>query len=142
MSSSVRVTKLTDCAVTPIKANEKDAAFDIYSPEEISLPPGRVTAVRTGLVMVAPDGHYIKLLSRSGMAINGITVVGGVIDQGYRQEVKVLLLNSSETPYVVKKHSRMAQFTVDVVWSGLIEVHSELPPNCDTRKGGLGSTGV
>lgn len=130
-------------ALLPTKAHKGDAAFDVYASEPVLLDAGKVTPVPTGLILVPPQGYFIRLASRSGLALKGITVEAGIIDPGYRGEVKVLLYNTTNTPYHVVNGDRVAQILIERVYPfHTFDEVSEIPPNLiDSRNGGFGSTG-
>ena len=108
--------RLTDAARTPTRAHDGDAGFDLYAAESARLEPGQRAAVGTGIAVAIPDGHAGLVLPRSGLAAkHGITLVNapGLIDAGYRGEVRVLLLNTdSAEPFDVAPGDRIAQLMV------------------------------
>ena len=94
IKNNVNIEKSHPDAKTPHKAHKDDAAYDLYSCEDVELKPYEVTMVNTGLKMEIPKGHKGEVYSRSGLASKGVFVVNqpGKIDSGYRGEIKVLLL--------------------------------------------------
>jgi dUTP pyrophosphatase len=112
----LRVTRLRPGATLPARAYEGDAGVDLATCERVELGPGERALVPTGLAVAVPDGFAGFVLPRSGLAArHGITVVNspGLIDAGYRGEVKVVLLNTdpSET-FVAEPGERIAQLVV------------------------------
>src|SRR6201996_4107331 len=94
----LRVTRLKDNAVVPTRAHPGDAGLDLYSTELAHLGPGERWSVGTGIALEIPEGHAGLVLPRSGLAReHGIALVNapGLIDAGYRGEVRVLLLNTA-----------------------------------------------
>jgi dUTP diphosphatase len=112
----LRVAKLKEDAVVPTRAHEGDAGLDLYACEPAHLGPGERWSVGTGVAVEIPDGHSGLVLPRSGLARdNGIALVNspGLIDSGYRGELRVLLLNTdpAET-FRVEPGDRIAQLVV------------------------------
>jgi dUTP pyrophosphatase len=112
----LRVTRLRDEARIPSRAHEGDAGLDLYAAESATIAPGERASVGTAIAVAIPDGHAGLVLPRSGLAArHGITLPNapGLIDAGYRGEVRVLLLNTdpSET-FEVKLGDRIAQLVV------------------------------
>jgi dUTP pyrophosphatase len=130
-------------AVIPARAYEGDAGLDLAACERVELAPGERALVATGLAVAIPDGHAGFVQPRSGLAArHGITIVNtpGLIDSGYRGELKVILLNTdAREPFVVEPGMRIAQLVVLPVPA--VELHEvdELP---DTERGvrGFGSS--
>ena len=135
--------RLRQEAVVPTRAYEGDAALDLSACERVELAPGARAVVGTGLAVAIPDGHAGFVQPRSGLAArHGVTVVNspGLIDSGYRGEVKVVLLNTDRgEPFVVEPGMRIAQLVVvPVATPDPVEV-AELP---ETERGerGFGSS--
>jgi dUTP pyrophosphatase len=108
--------RLTDDATLPTRAHEGDAGLDLYAAEAASLGPGERTSVGTGVAVEIPEGHAGLVLPRSGLAArHGIALVNapGLIDAGYRGEVRVLLLNTDpEEAFEIATGDRIAQLIV------------------------------
>ncbi|MGZ4301934.1 MAG: dUTP diphosphatase [Gaiellaceae bacterium] len=118
-------------AVVPQRAYTGDAGLDLASCERIELGPGERALVGTGLAVAIPDGYAGFVQPRSGLAArHGLTVVNspGLVDSGYRGELRVVLLNSDRTePFVVEPGMRIAQLVVlPIPELELVEV-DELP---------------
>lgn len=110
------VARLSDDAVLPSRAHDGDAGLDLYACETAHLGPGERWSVGTGVAVEIPDGHAGLVLPRSGLAKkHGIALVNapGLIDSGYRGEVRVLLLNTdpAET-FRVEPGDRIAQLVI------------------------------
>ena len=110
------VAKLTDNAVLPTRAHEGDAGLDLYACEAAHIGPGERWSVGTGVAVEIPEGHAGLVLPRSGLARDhGIALVNapGLIDSGYRGELRVLLLNTdpAET-FRVEPGDRIAQLVL------------------------------
>jgi len=140
----LRIAKLKDEAVVPSRAHTGDAGLDLYACEAAHLGPGERWSVGTGVAVEIPEGHAGMVLPRSGIARDhGIALVNspGLIDAGYRGEVRVLLLNTdpAET-FRVEPGERIAQLVVVPV--GLPEpVEVEALSESSRGDGGFGSSG-
>ncbi len=127
----------------PSRAYEGDAGLDLSAAEAVVLAPGERAVIGTGLAVAVPEGHAAFVQPRSGFAArHGITIVNapGLVDSGYRGEVKVVLLNTGSEPFAVDPGMRIAQLVVLPVASpDPVEV-DELP---GTERGerGHGSSG-
>jgi dUTP pyrophosphatase len=129
----------------PGRARQGDAAFDLVARTSVELVPGSRTLVPTGTAIALPPGWCALLLPRSGLAMaHGLTLLNapGLVDAGYRGELKVLLVNTGADPVRIERGERIAQLLVQPVPDvRLVEV-SELPPSHDGRgEAGFGSTG-
>jgi dUTP pyrophosphatase len=118
-------------AVVPQRAYTGDAGLDLASCERVELGPGERALVGTGLAVAIPEGYAGFVQPRSGLAAShGLTVVNspGLVDSGYRGELRVVLLNTDRTePFVVEPGMRIAQLVVlPVPELELVEV-DELP---------------
>ena len=139
------VTRLHPDAVLPAYAHPGDAGRDLVAVEDVLLTAGGGRAlVGTGIAIAVPDGFGGFVLPRSGLAArHGVTCANapGLIDSGYRGEVKVALVNLDPSEdYQVKKGDRIAQLVLLPVGGHVAVVVDELPPS--TRgDGGFGSSG-
>jgi dUTP pyrophosphatase len=141
---TLRFARLTETAAAPTRAHTDDAGYDLRACEAATLPPGGRASVGTGVAVAIPDGHAGLVLPRSGLAArHGIALVNapGLIDAGYRGEIRVLLLNTDrETNFEVAPGDRIAQ---------LVVVRHETPELIEVDSldetargvGGFGSTG-
>ena len=123
----VAIRRLRPEAVLPQQAYEGDAGIDLAACEGAVLDPGARAVIATGLAVEIPDGHAGFVLPRSGLAArHGIGVVNspGLIDSGYRGEIRVVLLNSDrKAAFVVEAGMRIAQLVIAPVASvRLVEV--------------------
>jgi dUTP pyrophosphatase len=138
------VTRLRDDARLPTRAHEGDAGLDLYAVESASLGPGERAAVATGVAVEIPDGHAGLVLPRSGLAAShGIALVNapGLIDSGYRGELRVLLLNTDrERGFEIASGDRIAQLLLTPVVSAEAVEVAELEVSV-RGDGGFGSTG-
>jgi dUTP pyrophosphatase len=139
------VARLRDDAILPSQAYEGDAGLDLAACERLELGPGQRGVVGTGIAVAIPEGWAGLVLPRSGLAAkHGLTLVNapGLIDAGYRGEVRMILLNTDERePFVVEPGMRIGQLVlVEVASVRLLEV-DELSES-ERGTGGLGSSGV
>jgi len=131
--------RLHDGATMPARAYEGDAGLDLSACERVELEPGARAVVGTGLAVAIPDGHAGFVQPRSGLAArHGIAVVNspGLVDSGYRGELKVVLLNTDrDESFVVEPGMRIAQLVVvPVATPPPVEVQ-ELPASERGEKG-------
>ena len=113
------IKKLRDDAVVPTRAYDGDAGLDLSACERVELGPGQRALVGTGLAVAIPEGHAGLVQPRSGLASrHGITIVNtpGLVDSGYRGELRIILLNTDASePFVVEPGMRIAQLVVVAV---------------------------
>jgi len=137
------VQRLHDGATLPTRAYEGDAGLDLSASERVELGPGERAVVGTGLTIAIPDGHAGFVQPRSGLAArHGITILNtpGLVDSGYRGELKVVLLNTDRTDqFVIEPGMRIAQLVVVPVALPEPREVAELP---DSERGekGFGSS--
>jgi dUTP pyrophosphatase len=137
------VTRLHEGATLPSRAYEGDAGLDLAASERVEIGPGERAAVGTGLSVAIPDGHAGFVQPRSGLAArHGITVLNtpGLVDAGYRGELKVVLLNTDRSePFLVEPGMRIAQLVVvPVVLAEPKEV--DALPDSERAERGFGSS--
>jgi dUTP pyrophosphatase len=142
--TALRVRRLHPEARLPTRAYAGDAGLDLYASETLALEPGERASVSTGIAVEIPDGQAGLVLPRSGLAArHGIALVNapGLIDAGYRGEVRVLLLNTDRREaFTITQGERIAQ---------LVLVRIELPDIAEVQElalsdrgsGGFGSSG-
>ncbi len=140
----LRIAKLKDEAKVPTRAHEGDAGLDLYACEAAHLGPGERWSVGTGVAVEVPEGHAGLVLPRSGLARDhGISVVNspGLIDAGYRGEVRVLLLNTDPAEvFRLEAGERIAQLVISpIALAGPVEVESL--SESARGGGGFGSSG-
>jgi dUTP pyrophosphatase len=141
---SLRVQRLDDRATIPTRAYAGDAGLDLYALEAAVLEPGERASIRTGIAVEIPEGLAGLVLPRSGLALrHGIALVNapGLIDSGYRGEVRVLLLNTDRHDSC-KLHAgdRIAQLVLVAHASPPVVEVQELSAS-DRGQGGFGSSG-
>jgi dUTP pyrophosphatase len=125
------IQRLREDAVLPAQAYEGDAGLDLAAAEGVELAPGVRAVVGTGLAVAIPKGYAGFVQPRSGLAArHGISVVNspGLIDSGYRGEIRVVLLNTDRTePFSVEAGMRIAQLVVVPVPAVSVLATDELP---------------
>jgi dUTP diphosphatase len=141
---SLRVRRLDERARLPTRAYAGDAGLDLYALEETWLAPGRRASVPTGIAIEIPDGHAGLVLPRSGLALrHGIALVNapGLVDAGYRGELRVLLLNTDpDTGFAVAPGDRIAQLVLVRVEAPEVVEVGALGAS-ERGAGGFGSSG-
>ena len=140
----LKVQLLSDSATLPTRAHDGDAGLDLYASEPAHIGPGERWQVATGVAVEIPEGHAGLVLPRSGLARrHGISLVNapGLIDSGYRGEVKVLLLNNDPAEvFRINPGDRIAQLVITPVASA-DPVAAEVLSGSDRGESGFGSTG-
>ncbi|HEV7615928.1 MAG TPA: dUTP diphosphatase [Solirubrobacterales bacterium] len=140
----LQVTKLSEGAILPTRAHDGDAGLDLYACETAHIGPGERWGVGTGVGVAIPAGHAGLVLPRSGLARDhGISLVNspGLIDSGYRGELRVLLLNTdpAET-FRVENGDRIAQLLL-VPIALATPVEATALADSTRGEGGFGSSG-
>lgn len=130
-------------ALLPYQANEGDAGFDVYAIEKKDIPAGESALIRTGLQIELPKGTEAQIRPRSGLALkHAVTVLNspGTIDEGYRGEIKIILINHGKNDFRVEKHMRIAQMVIAPVMQIKLE-QSDVLSESARGEGGFGSSG-
>ncbi len=117
-----------------------DLAADLYSVQEVELPPGKVVPISTGIALAIPDGFGAIVEDRSGVALQGLATLAGVIDTGYRGEIKVVMVNLGEIAARIGKGDRIAQLRIVHRIEAAFTEESELS-STERQASGFGSTG-
>ena len=143
VSMDISLHKLDRELPTPHRAHHGDAGIDLYARHPTVLEPGERAIVATGVAVAIPEMHAGLVVPRSGLAArHGIGVVNapGLIDAGYRGEIKVIMVNHGDERFEVKRGDRIAQLVITPVALPEVVVVDEL--NSTQRDGGgLGSSG-
>jgi dUTP pyrophosphatase len=141
---NLRFARLSDEACVPERAHDGDAGWDLHAAEALTIGPGDRASVGTGIAIAVPDGHAGLVLPRSGLAAqHGIALVNapGLIDPGYRGEVRVLLLNTDrDEPFEVAVGDRIAQLVL-VAFEPVEGEEVEALDETVRGTGGFGSSG-
>jgi dUTP pyrophosphatase len=138
---NLKVKKLHRDAVLPKYNHDGDAGIDLFAFTETKLNSGERTSVPTGIAVEIPYGYVGLIWDKSGVAHKGgIKTLGGVIDSGYRGEIKVGVINLSKETYTFEKGHKIAQMLIQKVETVEIEEVEELSETVRGEKG-FGSTG-
>ena len=141
----VKLQRLTDTAMVPTYSHTTDACADIYADEDVIIAPGKTHCVSTGIALAIPDGFMVHIYARSGLSVKTPLRLAnsvGIIDAGYRDELKVPCWNSGTEPLHIEKGMRIAQ--MDIMPSPAMEFYEvdnikDIPGD---RMGGFGSSGL
>ncbi|MGE7112949.1 dUTP diphosphatase [Lysinibacillus sp. NPDC047702] len=118
MNLDVKIKRIHVDALLPMQANPGDAGMDLYSIEAIEIPAGQAKLIKTGLQIELPKGTEAQIRPRSGLALkHSVTVLNspGTIDEGYRGEIGVILINHGKEAFIVEKSMRIAQMVIQLV---------------------------
>ena len=139
----LRIQKIHPDAIIPKRATHHSAGYDVYSIEELVIPPGGQAIIPTGLSIAVPEGTYGRIAPRSGLAVkHAIGVGAGVIDRDYRGEVKVVLFNHHPSKYfLVHTGDRIAQLILECIHCPDV-VECDALDATERGEGGFGSTGM
>jgi dUTP pyrophosphatase len=145
LTAELRVRLLHPAATAPRRAHEHDAGYDLACVEGFTLWPARRRTVGTGVAIALPPGVAGLVTPRSGLASrHGVTIVNapGLVDPGYRGELRVTLLNTGEAPYAARAGDRIAQLMLIPFVAPDVQVVTDLDGSPDARgELGFGSTG-
>lgn len=141
----VQIQRLTETAIIPTYSHSTDACADIYADEDAIILPGCTVAVSTGIALAIPDGFVVHVYARSGLSLKTNLRLAnsvGIIDAGYRDELKILCWNAGTEPITIEKGMRIAQ--MDIMQSPAIEFHEvkNVKDFGEDRMGGFGSSGL
>jgi dUTP pyrophosphatase len=139
----LRIKRLNPDATLPSYAHPGDAGLDLHAAEDAVIPPGEWRSVPTGIAIELPEGTEGQVRPRSGLArSHGVTVLNtpGTIDEGYRGEVAVLLVNHGSSPFHVTIGARIAQLVVQRRLTVTVIETADLSETA-RGSGGFGSTG-
>jgi dUTP pyrophosphatase len=142
----VKLVRLDPDLPLPGYAKPGDAGIDLVARDDVLLERGgRRALVPTGVAVAIPPGHAGFIQPRSGLALNhGITCLNtpGLIDSGYRGELKVLLINTDpDHDHQIRRGERIAQLVIQQVEHAVMDVVEELPADSERGEGGFGHTG-
>lgn len=140
---TLKIKKLHEDAIIPSFAHKGDAGMDLYSIEDVKIPSTESRLIKTGISLELPKNTEAQVRPRSGLALkHSVTVLNtpGTIDEGYRGEVGVILINHGKEDFIVTKNMKIAQMVVKPIYDiNILEVN-ELN-DTDRGEGGFGSTG-
>jgi len=141
----LQVTRLDPDLPLPAAARPGDAGIDLLAAEDVVLAPGERAAVATGIAVAIEEGYAGFVQPRSGRALNeglGLVNSPGLIDSGYRGEIKVIVINHAPRDKIqIRRGEKIAQLVIQKVESVELTEVDELPPS-ERGTGGFGSTGL
>ena len=138
---TISLTRTQPNAIQPTQAHASDAGWDLYACEPKTILPNERAIINTGISLAIPKSFVGLIWPRSGMAVKqGIDVLAGVIDSGYRGEVKVCLLNTGNMPVIIEAGDRIAQILFQEVPKFKLIETTDLNET-DRNSGGFGSSG-
>lgn len=143
MNYDLKIKLIDEEATLPYQAHPGDAGLDLFSIEEMFIQPGEAALIRTGIQIELPKGTEAQVRPRSGLALkHSITVLNspGTIDEGYRGEIKVILINHGKAVFKVEKKMRIAQMVIAPVLNVNL-IQAEELTNSIRGEGGFGSSG-
>lgn len=141
---TLKIKRINDKAIIPNYAHEGDAGLDLYSVDEIMVSPGERALIHTGIQIELPKNTEAQIRPRSGLALkNGITTLNspGTIDEGYRGEVGVILINHGNEVFKVEEGMKIAQMVIKPVFKVNVIESNELS-NTERSENGFGSSGI
>lgn len=137
----LKIKRLRPDITLPSYAHPGDAGMDLYVPDQLTIAPGKRLSIPLGLSVEIPDGYVILFFDKSGLSHkHGLKSFGGVIDSGYRGELKVGIMNLSDIPYTFNTGDKIIQMLIMPVMHAHI---SEVDELSDSQRGerGFGSSG-
>lgn len=140
----LKIKKNNEKAIIPKYAHEGDAGLDLYSVEECILEPGERGLIHTGIQIELPNNTEAQIRPRSGLALKyGITTLNspGTIDEGYRGEIGVILINHSKECFKVEEGMKIAQMIIKPVVKVEIKETNKLS-DTERKDNGFGSSGL
>jgi dUTP pyrophosphatase len=136
----LKVRRINKDAKLPRYGHPRDAGLDLFSVVEAVLKPGEAFAVPTGIQTAIPSGFVGLIWDKSGISLSGVHRLAGVVDAGYRGEIKVVMINLSGSDFVVSKGMKIAQMLIQPVVGVTVNETDDLD-DTERGEGGFGSTG-
>lgn len=124
--TSLEVQLVYPDAKIPTRTHTNDAGYDLYAYNGIVISPHETVLIETGICIAVPNGTYGRIAPRSGLSTKGILVNAGVVDEGFRGMVKVVLHNMRQEAYEVKKDDRIAQLVIEVIMTPPVSIVDKL----------------
>ncbi|MBN2884786.1 dUTP diphosphatase [Patescibacteria group bacterium] len=137
----ITVERLNSAAKLPLRNHPGDAGLDLYSTENCSIPAYGQDSIPTGIKIAIPAGYVGLIWDKSGLASQGFTTLGGVIDSNYRGEIKVVFKNLSEDIYNIQAGQKIAQLLIQKIDTPIIK-EGPIGNESERGKNGFGSTGL
>lgn len=136
----LRVKRIQKHAKLPRYSQRGDAGLDLFSVVRCVLEAGEIQAIPTGIQVAIPKGHVGLIWDKSGLSLEGVHRLAGVIDSDYRGEVKVVMANLKDKPFVVERGMKVAQMLIQPIKEVRVVETEELEETSRGEKG-FGSTG-
>jgi len=136
----LKIKRIHSGAKLPSYGHRGDAGLDLFAADAVVLERGQVLDAPTGIKVAIPEGYVGLIWDKSGVSLRGVHRLAGVIDSGYRGEVKVVMVNLSDEPFVINKGMKIAQLLIQPV-STVKVVEVEDLGETPRGEGGFGSTG-
>lgn len=136
----LKVKRIHEDAKLPLCQHKGDAGLDVFSSIDCVLGKGEVKPIPTGIKVAVPEGHVGLIWDKSGISLKGVHRLAGVIDSGYRGEVRVVMVNLGDEPFVIEKGMKIAQFLIQPVVE-LEVIETEDLEETSRGEKGFGSTG-
>jgi dUTP pyrophosphatase len=136
----LRIKRINSEAKLPLYQHSGDAGLDLFSAVDAVIAAGEVKAIPTGIKMSIPEGYVGLIWDKSGLSLRGAHRLAGVVDAGYRGEVRVVMANLSREPFAIQKGMKIAQMLIQPVVTVEIVEADELD-DTSRGEGGFGSTG-
>ncbi len=140
LNLKLKVERINEEAKLPQRAHPSDAGLDLFANDYYSIPPYGQALVNSGIKMAIPDGFVGLIWDKSGLANQGIKTMGGVIDSGYRGEIKIVIKNLSEDDFNIIPGQKIAQILIQKI--SLLDIEeTSLEDNTSRGAGSFGSSG-
>jgi len=136
----IQVKRIHESAKLPQYSHKGDAGLDLFSSIDCVLEGGAVKPVPTGIQIAIPEGFAGLIWDKSGLSLQGVHRLAGVIDSGYRGEVKVVMVNLAREPFSIKKGMKIAQMLIQPISEVEVQEVKTLKET-DRGEDGFGSTG-
>jgi len=136
----LKVKRIHENAKLPLYQHKGDAGLDVFSSIDYVLGTGKVKPIPTGIKVAVPEGHVGLIWDKSGISLKGVHRLAGVIDSGYRGEVRVVMVNLGDEPFVIEKGMKIAQLLIQPVVE-LEVIETEDLEETSRGEKGFGSTG-
>jgi dUTP pyrophosphatase len=137
----LRVKRIHPEAKLPVYGHSGDAGLDLFSVVDCELRPGEVFAVPTGVQVAIPAGHVGLVWDKSGISLQSVHRLAGVVDSGYRGEIQVVMINLGGAPFTIRKGMKIAQMLVQPV-AAVSVIEADALDDTSRGEGGFGSTGL
>lgn len=140
-TTPLKIERLRPHAKLPSRAHPSDAGLDLYAAEDCSIPAYGQATIGTGVRVALPAGHVGLIWDKSSLASQGFKTMGGVIDSGYRGEIRVVFKNLSEDIYNVEAGQKIAQLLIQKVETPPV-IEAKVDADADRGNKGFGSSGL